>query len=63
MACIDLYNYIIAYCKFKKLWSGKCWRRSRDLRGEGFLLVTIYLTGDGIAVRDIHHSVPMATPV
>ena len=55
-----------AYCKIKKRWSGKLWRKTRFLKGgdgEGIPLVTINSSGDGNAGRDTHPSAPMATSV
>ena len=57
---------IFGYCKIKKRWLGKLWRRARSLKGgdrEGSPLVTINSSGDGNAGKDTHLSAPMATPV
>lgn len=57
---------IFAYCKIKKRWSWKLWRKAGFLKGgdgEEIPLVTINSSGDGNASRDTHPSPPMANSV
>ena len=67
MGCALILGIILfAYCKSKKSWSGKLWRRSKssEKRDEaGFPLVTINSSGDGNDGRDTYPSAPMSAPV
>lgn len=67
MGCALILGIILfAYCKSKKRWSGKLWRRSKssEKRVEaGFPLVTINSSDDGNAGRDTYPSAPVYSTV